>query len=80
MLLTKLIENSGHLSIDPVKLPESFYRKADVARVARDLLGKLLVSNSGGRRTSGFIVETEAYGGVRDRASHAWNGRHTDRT
>ena len=34
----------------------------------------------GGDRVSGIIVETEAYRGPQDRASHAWAGRRTRRT
>ena len=45
------------------------------AEVARRLLGSLLVSTIGGRETSGRIVETEAYLGRDDPASHAFNGR-----
>lgn len=51
-------------------LPLSFFGR-DVAVVARDLLGALLVSSVGGQRTAGIIVETEAYGGPEDAASHA---------
>lgn len=43
--------------------------------VARRLLGSLLVSDIGSRRTSGVIVEAEAYLGGDDPASHAFNGR-----
>ena len=51
-------------------LPAAFYeRDADV--VARDLLGAVIVSDVGGERTAGRIVETEAYLGARDPASHA---------
>ena len=42
---------------------------------ARDLLGMTLASLIGGARVSGIIVETEAYLGVHDPASHAWRGR-----
>lgn len=62
------------------KLDNSFYDRADVVRIARELLGKVLVTEFGGKRTSGRIVETEAYNGVVDRASHAWSGRRTSRT
>jgi DNA-3-methyladenine glycosylase len=64
----------------PVKLAAAFYDRPGVVTVARDLLGKILVTEFGGQRTSGRIVETEAYNGVGDRASHAWSGRRTRRT
>jgi len=51
-----------------------------VVKISRELLGKILVTEFGGQRTSGRIVETEAYNGVTDRASHAWSGRRTART
>jgi DNA-3-methyladenine glycosylase len=64
-----------------MKLPREFYTRPDVLEVARDLLGtKLVVPNRSGKRTAGIIVETEAYRGPEDRASHAWNGRRTNRT
>jgi DNA-3-methyladenine glycosylase len=67
--------------IAALKLPRSFYTRADVVTIARDLLGQLLVVPArGGRRVSGIIVETEAYRGPEDRASHAWGGRRTRRT
>jgi DNA-3-methyladenine glycosylase len=61
------------------KLPLSFYLRDDVVQIAKDLLGKVLVTNWGEGRTSGRIIETEAYQGTEDRASHASKGR-TDRT
>ena len=61
------------------KLDPGFYLRTDVEKIARDLLGKVLVTNWEGRRTSGRIVETEAYAGEIDRASHASKGR-TKRT
>lgn len=55
---------------DAIGLPAEFFdRPAD--RVARDLLGCLLVSELGGRRVCGRIVETEAYPGPDDPACHA---------
>ena len=63
------------------KLPRTFYTRANVLTVARDLLGKLLVVPArDGTRVSGYIVETEAYRGPEDRASHAFGGRRTKRT
>lgn len=51
-------------------LPPTFYqREAEV--VARDLLGAILVSEADGVRVAGEIVETEAYVGPDDEASHA---------
>jgi len=61
-------------------LPESFYTRDDVVLIARELLGKMLVTEIDGVRTSGIITETEAYAGPVDKASHAWNGRRTART
>jgi DNA-3-methyladenine glycosylase len=62
------------------KLGSAFFERAAVVTVARELLGKILVTEFDGHRTSGRIVETEAYNGVGDRASHAWSGRRTART
>ncbi len=62
------------------KLDRSFYLRDDVLAIARGLLGKLLVTRWNGIITSGRIVETEAYRGETDRASHAWGGRRTGRT
>ncbi|HUM14754.1 MAG TPA: DNA-3-methyladenine glycosylase [Candidatus Nitrosotalea sp.] len=64
-----------------MKLPRDFYTHPDVVAVARRLIGCLLVVPArGGRRVSGLIVETEAYRGPEDRASHAYGGRRTLRT
>lgn len=62
------------------KLDNSFYDRPGVVKVARDLLGKVLVTAFDGKVTSGRIVEVEAYNGVVDRASHAYSGRRTRRT
>jgi DNA-3-methyladenine glycosylase len=63
-----------------MKLNRSFYTRQNVVEIARDLIGKVLVTNFNGELTSGIIIETEAYEGVTDRASHAYGGRRTART
>lgn len=62
-----------------VKLDIGFYRRDDVLQVAKELLGKILVTRWDGVITSGRIVEVEAYNGITDKASHAWDGRRTGR-
>lgn len=61
------------------RLPHAFYLRHDVVQVARELLGKILVTAWNGELTAGRIVETEAYAGEVDRASHAFRGK-TPRT
>lgn len=63
-----------------IPLPEAFYSGSPVEEIARALIGCRLCVRRGARVTSGIIVETEAYGGRSDRASHAHNGRRTART
>lgn len=60
-------------------LPPDFYTRADTVRVARDLLGKMLVTRFAGKTTTGMITETEAYLGAADKACHAWGWRRTPR-
>lgn len=61
------------------RLPPQFYLRPDVVQVARELLGKLLVTHWSGTLTAGRIAETEAYAGEMDKASHAYRGK-TPRT
>jgi len=62
------------------KLDIEFYRRENVLTISRELLGKILCTNFKGTLTTGIIVETEAYAGVDDMASHAYGGKRTDRT
>ncbi|MBN9288878.1 MAG: 3-methyladenine DNA glycosylase [Gammaproteobacteria bacterium 39-13] len=61
-------------------LPRSYYLSEDVLALSKDLLGKVLVTSFNHEVTAGIIVETEAYHGAQDKASHAYNNRRTSRT
>jgi len=61
-----------------MKLPREFYLR-DGLTVARELIGKKLVTNLPEGVTSGIIVETEAYMGAIDAAAHTYRGK-TERT
>ncbi len=61
-----------------MKLEESFYLRGDVVRIAKDLLGKVLVTKVGKKITAGIIVETEAYS-YKEKGCHAYNSRMTER-
>lgn len=61
-------------------LTNEFYQRGDVVQIAKELLGKLLVTTFNGEMTSGIITEIEAYAGVTDKGSHAYGGRRTKRT
>jgi len=63
-----------------LKLPHSFYLNSDVVSLSKQLLGKYLFTSIDGLLTGGYIVETEAYNGVIDKASHAFGNRRTPRT
>jgi DNA-3-methyladenine glycosylase len=58
----------------------SFYQNTNVLQVATALLGKILITNISGNITGSRIVETEAYNGIVDKASHSYNNRRTKRT
>ncbi len=63
------------------RISREYYIENDTLWLARDLIGKILycnIDNTG--LSAGIISETEAYLGVEDRASHAYNNRRTKRT
>jgi DNA-3-methyladenine glycosylase len=62
-------------TLGPVTLLNSKFFNRDPRRVARALLGKLLVRKTPGRILAGRIVETEAYLGTGDAAAHTAAGR-----
>lgn len=76
----RVTDDCNYLAImEGRKLQLSFYNRKDVLMVARDLLGKILVSCFGNKLTAGRIVETEGYRAFNDKASHAFGGRRTPR-
>jgi DNA-3-methyladenine glycosylase len=73
--LGNILVEKGYMIVD-----RSFYDRPDVVKIAKELLGKILVTWFDGQFTAGRIVETEAYNGAVDKASHAYGGRRTGRT
>lgn len=63
-----------------MRVDAKFFQSDDTLGISQGLLGKFLVSMCGNIKTSGMIIETEAYLGKDDRASHAFGGRRTKRT
>lgn len=68
----------GFMSI----IPLSYYQKDDVVALSKALIGKYLLTCLEPENviTGGMIIETEAYHGVEDKASHAYGNRRTKRT
>lgn len=74
------IINKGDISMTK-KINKTFYLQENVVDIAKELLGKIVytrLNNEG--ITGGIIVETEAYAGIIDKASHAYGNRRTKRT
>lgn len=70
-----MLKNTDKLN----KLTIDFYNRKNVVQIAKELLGKIVITNFDGMLTSGRIVETEAYAGIADKASHAFAGKRTAR-
>jgi len=62
------------------KLPLDFFLNNNVQEVAQNLLGQTIYTNINGNISSAMIIETEAYQGPEDKASHAYNNKRTKRT
>lgn len=62
-----------------MRLKQGFYQK-DAVQAAKDLLGKVIVRKYNDKTIKVKIVETEAYCGAEDKASHAHNNKKTKRT
>lgn len=60
------------------RLSREFYTRPTL-HVARDLLGTYIVRQIGKQRREGMIIETEAYIGPKDLASHGYGGKITPR-
>ena len=60
------------------RLPRNFYTQPTL-KVARQMLGKYLVHKTKRGKLVGKIVETEAYIGPEDKASHAFGNKITKR-
>ncbi len=61
------------------ELRSSYFQKAPVWEIAKDLIGKQIYTNFDHQLTGGIITETEAYNGIYDKACHAFGGRKTAR-
>lgn len=61
------------------KLPKEFFQR-DGLTLSKKLLGKRLVKKTNHVKVSGKIVETEAYIGPEDKASHAYDNLRSERT
>ncbi|VXA97637.1 3-alkylated purines and hypoxanthine DNA glycosidase [Bacillus sp. 349Y] len=60
-------------------LEQTFYEQPTL-ELAKSLLGCLMVKETEEGTVSGYIVETEAYMGPKDRAAHSYGNRRTKRT
>lgn len=61
------------------RLEKTFYERTDVVQISKELIGKVLYTSVNGKVTAGAIIETEAYAGAGDKASHAYGLRRTAR-
>lgn len=62
-----------------MKIPPSFFIRENPVQIAKELLGKFLFTYIDDSLCGGIIIETEAYGGIKDKASHAYGNKKTNR-
>ena len=80
-MITSLLKTEEQEFLASLKiLNEKFYIRKDVVKIAQELLGKIIVTYFDAQLTAARITETEAYNGIVDKASHAYNNRRTKRT
>lgn len=72
--------HSNDMECDKLMILKQEFYKRDCITVSKELLGKVLVRKINGRIIKSRIVETEAYIGMIDKASHAYLGKRTERT
>ena len=80
MITAKLTTKEQQFLASLKMLNENFYTRKDVVKIAKDLLGKVITTYFDDKLTAARITETEAYNGIVDKASHAYNNRRTKRT
>lgn len=61
-------------------IPRAFLLSENVVELARALIGAVLIIKKDEHLLGGLIIETEAYQGPEDQASHARNGLRSSRT
>ena len=61
------------------RLPREFFTR-DGIKVARELMGKILVHETSHGTIRGIVTEVESYMGENDKGSHTYGGRRTERT
>lgn len=55
----------------------SYFTDHSTDQIAKDLIGRMLTFTNHGQTLGGYIVETEAYLGKKDRAAHSYGGRRS---
>lgn len=80
MIIQHLKTNEQQFLASLKVLNQNFYMRKDVVKIAKELLGKIIVTCFDEQLTAARITETEAYNGAVDKASHAYNNRRTKRT